>query len=511
MQLAESGSASDFLADIRARADRSLYFFTKVILAYKDLEDDYHWPFCEEVQNDKYLKQGWLHARGHFKSTIVPKSYPIWSLAKDPCRRFLLVSEADLGASRLLNDLKWHILNNQLFQAVYPELIPPDKNNTKWTESQILLPRPKSFDEPSIMCVGLGAKVTGFHFTDIIYDDVFGEKAALSEAEAERVISWVQYAAGLAHDPATLREKFVGTRWKHGERDVYGWLMIHVPQIKWSVRAAIEDGKPVFPQRFTLDILDDIRKREGDYKFFCQYMNNPIAPEGADFPPDGIKQYHVEEDETGKKCVIVPEDGTPRVNLRSLLRVSFYDPSAGGKTATAENAVITAGMSADRRIFMLDTWMKNCGIGTAVDYWMKVGERFRTYKDYYEQVGAQKAVEDIVKLKNQAHSGRKLFPTPIKPPGGAMNKEDRIRMYAQAAFQEGRVYLRKGMEPLRRQIISFPHGDLVDGFDAAAYCINLLRPPLSDEMYQEQKEQDDAAKIPHPSYSHTAFNYGGYS
>jgi hypothetical protein len=516
MQLAESGQAEDFLADIRARADRSLYFFAKVILGYKELVDHYHLPFAEDVQTgEDGIHRGWLHARGHFKSTTVTKSLPLWKLAKNPERRFCIVGESQGVAEKPLKDIKWHLLNNGLFRAVYPELVPPDTNATKWTDSQILLPRKQSYDEPSITCVGVEKRITGFHYTDMIYDDIFGEDASLSEADAKRCIEWVKNAPGLFHHPQLTNEYLVGTRWKDGEGDVYGWLMQNEPRFTWDIRAAIEDNEPVFPERFSLETLAQIRQRQGDYKFYCQYMNNPIAPEGADFPPDNIKSYTVGDD----KRTLVPSDGTAPLRLESLIRMSMYDVSAGGKSAKAENAIIVAGMASDKRVFVLEAWMRNCLIGSACEIWLQQAERFRTYHDHYECIGAQKAVEDVIKLRNMEtqcpvclRKHRRLTPIPVKPPGGgSINKDDRIRMYLGQAIEERRLYLRRGQEALRRQIITFPHNPMKDGIDALAYVVNKLYPPPSSEYYLEEKDREESNRaLQHSSRTNTEHDYGGY-
>ena len=523
LEIAETGQAEDLHAELRAKCDSSLYFFAKVLLGYKDMSDDFHLPLCRDEIEGPWTKKGFLLPRGHFKSTIITKARTLWLLAKDPERRFLFVGESDKVAKKNLNDIKWHIENNRILKWLYPELVPPDFNATKWSDTEILLPRQGTYDEPTIMSVGVGAKVTGFHFTDIDYDDIFGELAAGSKAEAERVIEWVQYAPGLLVDPETSCEVWVGTRWKHGNGDVYGWVMENMPYVEWYRRAAIEEGKPIFPQRFSLPRLREIEAREGTYKFACQYMNDPTPPEGADFSPSLIKYYSVAED----KRTIVPEDGTPNVQLSHLTRASMYDPSTGGKSATAENSIGVGGISNDRRIFILDSWAKNCGYEEAIERWHVAKDQFITYKDFYELVGAQKSIEDLVRTRRLerecalcgAGKGTKpphhrMKPEPEKPAGGNMQKEDRIRLYAQQAFEQGRVYIRRNMEQLRNQIVTFPHGTLVDRFDVVAYLIHVLErmgPPRTEEEVKSSQAEAEAFRARQKPHVYTDVDYGGYA
>ena len=528
LTIAETGQAEDLQEELRARCDSSLYYFAKVLLGYKDMSDDFHLPLCRDEIEGNWTKKGFLLPRGHFKSTIITKARTLWLLSKDPERRFLFVGESDKVAKKNLNDIKWHIENNRILKWLYPDLVPPDLNQTKWSDTEILLPRRGTYDEPTIMSVGVGAKVTGFHFTDIDYDDIFGELAAGSRAEAERVIEWVQYAPGLLVDQETSCEVFVGTRWKHGNADVYGWVMENMPYVQWYRRAAIEHARPIFPQRFSLPRLKEIESREGVYKFACQYMNDPTPPEGADFPPSLIKFYDVSED----KRTMIPEDGTPPVTLSTLTRISMYDPSSGGKSATAENSIGVGGIHNDRRIFILDSWAKNCGYEEAIERWHTLKDQFITAQDFYELVGAQKSIEDLVRTrrlqpfcvicgagKSAASKAphRVLKPIAEKPAGGNMQKEDRIRLYAQSAFEQGRVYIRRsdaaGFEQLRNQIVTFPHGSLVDRFDVVAYLVHLLEkvnPPRTQEEVKASEAEAAAYHARQGSRAFTDTDFGGY-
>lgn len=528
MQIAETGKAEDLWQEMRDKADTSLYWFAKVVMNYRDLTDTFHLPFCTRIEDDLVeLLCGYLMQRGSFKSTIRTKAYALWKYLHNHEEGILIVGESDTVAKKALIDIKWHCLNNQLLRWLYPELKSIDPGNTKWTDAEILLPREGSYDEPTITCDGIGAKRTGFHYSEIIFDDVIGDKAAASEAVMDSAWEWIEYSRGLLREAGKSRRSFVGTRWKHGTGDVYGRLMAAIPSMKWYIRSAIEDSVATFPERQPLAVLTTIRSEQGDYKFNCQYMNNPTAPGGADFEISWLREYDVGED----GHTIIPLDGTPQVDTGQLTRMSMYDVSAGGKTASAENAIIGAGMDSLRRIFVLEAWGENCTIGQAVERWHVMGDRWKFYHDHYELVGAQKAVEDFCnerKLQVECpyckaghvnpatgqffkNPHRKVRPIPIKPPGGALSKEERIRMFAQKPFEEKRVYLRRGMTKLRGQIIEFPHSTLVDEFDALAYLCHLLRPPLVDAEVESSKSAEMQRRHAAKPFTATERDYGGYA
>jgi hypothetical protein len=461
----------------------------------------------------------------------------LWRLCQDPETRILIVGESDTVAAKNLRDIKWNLQNNQVLKWLFPEIIPLDTNKTKWTDTEILLPRYGTYDESSITTIGVGAKTTGFHWDLIIYDDMVGEKAAKSAAEMNSAIEWFQYAPGLLNDPANGEEILIGTRWKHGDEDLYGYIMQNLQMgeldtgrkigFSWYIRAALEDedgnadrqnGSPIFPERFTKDTLEEIAHREKEYKFSCQYMNDPTAPGATDFDANWLKYFQVDQD----RKTLIPMDGTPPIHLSQLNRISFYDPSAGGVSAKCQNAIVGLGGDHLRRIFILESWGKNCSFGEALESWHQLHDRYLFSENFYENVGAQKAIGDI-ELERLSQpvcrqcqkTHRRLRPKPFHPPSGKgeVNKDERIRLYSQTPMEEGRIYLRYGPlgSAIKNQFIVFPHGKLKDLIDAASSGIHLLKFPPSEEQIANEKEQDEKRKEQlHSSRTNTSRNYGGY-
>lgn len=545
-ELTEKQDATQLRDVLRDKALRSLYFFNKVLMGYDKMRDYLHLPLCDHIQSTAIpvRKRGYLWPRGYYKSSM-GKGYALWSLIPcpeqdylgnpysqelrelhDPNGPVLFVGESEAVASSKLRDIKAQLESNQLIQWLFPEIYP--ETRSKWTESELLLRRTKTMDESSLMAIGVGGKITGFHFKKIIYDDIFGEKAAESLAEADKVWSWFEVAPGLLQDPGTGEELILGTRWKHGTADIYGKIKAQLPyELEESGRstgfvffekAIVDNDIPTFPDKYPWPVIKELQRRLGPYRFACNYMNRPNTPEGADFQPSWIKEYKISDD----KKTLVFSDGSPSISVSRLLRMSFYDVSAGGKSASAENAQVVAGMDSLRRIVCLKAWGENCTIGEAVHHWHTTNDKLRCYKNHYEQVGAQKVVEDLIRERNLGSIGVKgpmcrtcgdshyrINPLPVKPPGGK-SKEERIRMFAQEAFEQGRVYIHESMLKLRGQIEDFPHGDLVDIFDAFAYLCNLLRPPMSDEELMEMEELEEKHKVASPPRIVSERHYGGY-
>ena len=531
VEIARSGAAEDLRDELRAQADSSLYYFAKVILGYDKLVDHLHLPFCNHLQSTQSIrKRGYLYPRGHFKSTIF-KAYILWRVIKDSNLRVLNVGEADKIAAKNLRDVKWHILNNEILRWLYPEIIPEDINKTKWTDNEILLPRSKTFDESTITTVGIGAKHTGFHYDLVGYDDPIGLIAAQSPPEMESAIEWFRMAPGLLHDPEASEEIVFGTRWKYGDQDLYGWAMKNMPYqildnkihsgFVWHVRSAIEGEQPIFPERFSLGTLEQIRQREGDYKFSCNYLNEPIPDLSGSLNVNHLKRYTIEDGNTK----LVPTDGTAPVSLRELHRVCVYDPSGGGAFAKSKDALAGVGMASDGRIFILVLWEENAGFTRSIHRWQLLNDAFRFHVNKYEAVGAYKSIGDILQAVRlqpncatcSVDSKRPITHRPLiaedwRPEGGnrGSNKEDRIKVFIQTALEEGRIYLRAGMTDIVNQIASLGVNVRIDVLDATATGIHHLRRPDSFEDTELQKYDLQVQRQQQVSRIDTEHSYGGY-
>jgi hypothetical protein len=546
MQLAKDGRADELLDLLREkclRDDGGLYYFSKVVLGYKELVPHYHLPFANKIQQSiPQRRRGYLRPRGHFKSTIAAKSYPLWRLCgggkkvgdPDPRNlRFLIVGESDEVAKKDIRDPKWHIENNQLLRALFPNIIPFDLNKVVWRDDGFEIQRPSSFDEPTIKVVGVGGKTTGFHFDVIIYDDMIGEKAAKSEAEMKTAMEWFKYAPGFANDPSTVEELIIGTRWKHGRADLYGYIMEELEfnddsgrpsGFTWDVEGCYDsDGDPLFWPRFTHEVLADCLKREKTYGFSCQYLNNPTMPEGSAFNESQIKTFEIGVGADGKRDLIIPDDGTAPVKLAHLSRLSFLDPSAGGKSAGSENAIACVGTASDNRKFAFKVWSANCGFREAVEMWFKLNDQFMTWPNMFEGVGPHKELGSIVALrqmegecsvcKSQGKTKvkhRRLSPVLVLPPGGNASKDDRILTFIQIEFEEGRVYLHKGDFLTRKQIIEFPLGEMKDRLDALAYAVHFSKRPATVEEVEAQAHERESQLAPRSQRTAQTYEVGGY-
>jgi hypothetical protein len=173
-------------------------------------------------------------------------------------------------------------------------------------------------------------------------------------------------------------------------------------------------------------------------------------------------------------------------------------------------------MAPDCRVFVLKDWGGRKGYGQSVERWHEMNDQFLFHDNFYEKVGAQKTLEeDIIPLRvllgkcpycDKRH--QRLVIKPFSP--GTKDKDERIKAFLDPTVSDKRLYLRRGMDTLKTQIITFPISNLKDRLDALASGCKLLRPPTSEDEIAFEEEQRELAEQ-HSSRTWTAYEAGGYA
>src|SRR3990172_137671 len=266
LSLAELGvtntNADSLRSKMRSKACESLYFLGKAVLGFHDFMTPLHLEICRFVQDEDAKRKCLVVPRGFFKTTIINVVHTIWRLLpKDedwrdmvtdgPNSRTLLAGSTATNAEHCLRLIKAHFEANQLFQWLFPEIIPDWTKVKKWTETEIQIPRSKEFKEASVETIGVGGKATGRHFTDLKEDDLVELQVADNPDELDKIIKWHEYCEYLLEDTRRDRNYVCGTRYH--KNDLIGYLKASDMHPKgryvFYERAGIEEGKVIFPQR----------------------------------------------------------------------------------------------------------------------------------------------------------------------------------------------------------------------------------------------------------------------
>jgi phage terminase large subunit-like protein len=475
---------------LREECTKSIYFLARAVLGFRDLTPDLHLPVANFLQDPTISNRKLLILpRGHFKSTLMSIACPIWRLlpkhegweedqTDGPNSRILLSGSTATNAEHFLRRIKAVFESNQLFQWLYPELIPDWTKVKKWTETEIQIPRPKAFPEASIETIGAGGKITGRHFTDMYKDDLIEVSIANSPDEMLKIIEWQEYSESLLEQPERDRDYMCGTR--YAQNDLYGYVKDNDKRYVVYERKAIESGVPIFPQRFTLEGLGEMARRK-PYIYSTQYMNNPIDPSIVDFKAKWLKYYKLTE----KGQILLPDGKV--IDPRKLNSYILVDPAISEKKSAARTAIVNLGVFDPEHIFVLHAKAMRINPYETITTVFSLAKILRPHKVGVETVAYQKALKFFMEMFSQ-QLGIYLSVEELKPGGGS--KEARIRGLINY-FASGSIWIREEFAELIEEYLSFPNGKFRDLMDALSYGPQIWSFPDHDEVSPLQAMEEE--------------------
>lgn len=290
-----SHSAKDRWSDLRRLAQTNLYVLAKGILDFKDMDPMFHGPCCAQLDTLRlpFGRQLDLWPRGHLKTHIITIAKNIQYYLQDNNIRIMLGGSSRENSMKNLRKIKQIFETNTLLHWLFPECI-PDTKGDKWAEMEILLPRTKNHPESTFKCIGVGGHITGWHFDVLSKDDLIDEKTERSPEVMEKIIDWHLLTKNLLESPVMGIDQVVGTRW--AMFDLYQHIINNEREYTVNKISAIQkderDGilKPVWPARFPMDALLDLRMKD-PYMYACQQMNDPRDEAVVDFKASWLQYY----------------------------------------------------------------------------------------------------------------------------------------------------------------------------------------------------------------------------
>lgn len=294
----------EWAAIFKIHCERRLYVLCKYVLGMPDLVERLHGKVADWLQDTsaqiEHELTSRLTAKGgrwkllmlpvvHLKTSLASHGFPIHvliqpegglyfpSMVGADCR-ILLHGETQDKAMENLSFIRQHFEFNRVLRWLWPDIMwESRKDATLWTDSALTVRRSgrKILAEPSITAIGVGTGLEQRHYDVIIMDDLATFEAAQSEVIMERARARRKACRSRLNDLVTSIEIGVGTHWT--PNDIYtDWR--RDPDVEVCIRAAIEDGEPIWPERHPLEKLLALQAEEGMGKilFSANYMNNPL-------------------------------------------------------------------------------------------------------------------------------------------------------------------------------------------------------------------------------------------
>ncbi len=279
-----------FNADIK-RAQRDCIFFGRRYFPHIVTQGcaPFHQRLIDIVEDKDHDRISILAPRGHAKSTWLSIIYPIWKIVTNRDIKIIIVSDTGDQAEMFLRAIKDELEANERlifeFGAFYEK--PKSGSPNVWKACDITVSRPSRAKEPTIVCGGTGKRIVGRRADLIIVDDPLNDENTENERQRRKTLRWFRKTLTPILNPETGRIIVIGTR-KHPD-DLHAELGAN-PRYTQRVFRAIENGEPLWPQKWPLERLERAREEIGSVVFAQEYQNEPISEETACFRREWIER-----------------------------------------------------------------------------------------------------------------------------------------------------------------------------------------------------------------------------
>ncbi|MGE0723257.1 MAG: hypothetical protein AB7O45_02720 [Alphaproteobacteria bacterium] len=466
-------SDADFREARRWLARNDLFFLLFEALGRRDLNHDWLFARCREVQADRDGTLD-LWAREHYKSTIITFGLTIQDILVNPEGTTGIFADTNKVAKPFLRQIKREFESNEDLKRDFPDVLyaNPQRESPQWSEDEgIIVRRRGNPKEATVEAYGLiDGQPIGRHFDDLDYDDLVTPETIGSPEMMAKVRERLALSDNLGK--AGGRKRFAGTRYH--ALDAYQHL-IDTGTVRVRKYPATVDGTPHGqPVLLTPEKLAEKRAFQGEQVFAAQMLLDPRADNIAGFRNEWLMYW--------------PATHTSGLNVYILV-----DPSSGRKKTSDYTAMWVVGLGADENIYCIDLVYDRLNLGQRTSTLLDLVQKYRPIAVGYEEYGLQADIEHI-----QMEQNRLNFRFPIMALGGKLAKVDRIRRMA-PKFEQGKVYLPTDLvrfradgssyAPIRQFVMEeyqqFPVAPHDDAFDALSRVLDedlgAIRPSAPPE------------------------------
>lgn len=478
---------SDLREALAERGRRDLFFLNKAVLGHNDLTESCHGPYCAFADlNVKQFKL-FLAPRDHLKTSMLTIGGNMQKVIQNSENRILLANESGTNAGRFLRSIRQHAEGNRVFRALYSDIIPKDTRKVRWNDSELDFVRQGHYPEPTIDSIGMTGAFTSRHYTHIGVDDPISEEAVKSELVMKDTLNRMSGFLSLLTDPSKDTIWLVGTRW--ALFDVYSrWMSDFGDKLGIIARGAIEEGQPIWPERFSLELLALKRQMMGEYKFSCLMMNRPRNSEIQDLNVEYLRTWKWMSSLNEDLIVLLDNDGNEvrRVSVEDLDITLTVDLAPAETITSDRNAVTVVGVTPYAEAVVLEAWGSRCTPLQLIEKLFELKKRWQPRVFGIEGVAYQKAFKYF--LQEEARRRGEYFN--IKELKAQGKKEMRVRGL-QPLLATGRVYVLPTHHMLKDEISSFPLGEHDDIVDSLSMHLQLFRGRMSPDWWKRYREEEE--------------------
>jgi len=400
----------------------------------------------QDVVNGKIKKLMIMLPPRHSKSETVTKKFPAWYLGFHPDKEMIISSyAADLSYD--FSRIAKHTIDE--WSDIFGTKLASDSQSVqRWGIEG---------HRGGLVAAGVGGPITGRGADIAIIDDPIKNRAeANSKTYRDRVWDWYGSTLRTRLSP-TGAIILVMTRWH--EDDLVGrliqeqgdeWTQIKLPAIaEEDDPIGRELGEALWPERYSLEDLEEIKRDIGSFEFNALYQQRPSIIGGNIFKRDWFQYLDSSE---------VPK------GLRLFQTIDL----AISKRDTADYfALLTFGIDQQKNVYLLDLYVDHILFPEQVKIVTHYHNKWKPLRIGIESVQYQAA------LPQWLTANTAIPVLELKPSGDKVTRAMRITPH----FENRKVYIVRSIpnkDVLEEQLTSFPNGANDDVVDTVSYIGDIL-------------------------------------
>jgi len=465
LQLSPQEAAAELLK--RRHAKNSMLGFTRYTLPSYDSAPHHELiaSKLEAVERGDCKRLMIFMPPRHGKSELASRRFPAWFMGKNPTLEVIAASYNSDLASDFGREVRG-IVGSEEFSRVFNGvgLKSDDRAADRWRLTH----------GGAYRAVGVGTAATGRGADLLLIDDPFKDRQeADSEATRRRVWEWYRSTAYTRLSPGG-RVVIIQTRWH--EDDLSGKLIdkMETGADQWdvlSLPAISDDGIALWPERYPIERLNEIKRTIGQREWSALYMQRPQPDEGSFFLRDWFKKWTIRP-----------------ANL-AIYGTSDYAVTDNGGDYTVHRVW---GVCPQGNIYRLDGWRGQTSADVWIEEKLNLMAKHKPLAWFGEGGVIQKAVEPMLKRRMME---RRVF-CRLEWVSSIHDKPTRARSF-QAMASMGKVFMETGAD--LSEFLSFPAGKHDDDVDTATLMgrvIDQAHPAIVRTPQINTRRQDYAINEP---------------
>jgi len=236
----------------------------------------------------------------HGKSLLGTQLFPAWFLGHHPDKSIITASYGQELADDFGRQVR-NMVNDPVHRAIFPEC--------RLADDATSMRRFSTTAGGSYYAVGRGGPITGRGAHLLLIDDPLKDaEEARSEPIRRGLYEWYTSVARTRLQPGGAIV-LITTRWHEddlagrllGQQGGEDWHVVNQPAIAEVDESFRRAGEALWPEKFSLEDLEQTRRDVGNAAFVSLYQQHPAAAEGAVFKREWWRSYR--EPPTFKRIV----------------------------------------------------------------------------------------------------------------------------------------------------------------------------------------------------------------